>query len=284
MPRVLFVADLNFYAKGHSRLRALERLGAEVEAISHTPVAANERGHPEFSLLFRVAWKLGIHMDTEGVNAALPVRAAAFRPEVIWIEKGNMVKPATLLRLRQICPNAVIASYSEDDMYNPINRTLAYQRGLKHYHIVFVSKTFNADPEELPRLGAKVCLPVDKAYDPDQHMPLDVTEDERIALGADVGFIGTYAPERGHDLRFLAANGLQVRVWGNGWEDFRGAHPNLIVERRPLVNRPADLQYTKGIAATKINLGFLRKVNRDLQTDRSVEIPACGGFMLAEHS
>jgi len=283
-PRVLFVADLNFYAKGYSRLEALTRLGAVLDPVSHTPVSASEEGHPDFSLLFRFAWKLGIHMDTEQVNAYLLRRAAKFEPDIIWIEKGNMIRPGTLKTLHDICPTAVIASYSEDDMYNPINRSLAYQRGLRHYDIVFVSKSFNAEQEELPSLGAEVCLAVDKAYDPEQHLPLTLSDDDQRELAADVGFIGTYAPERGRDVLFLAKNGLSVRVWGNGWEDFRGRHENLTVERRALVNQPKNLRYTKGIAATKINLGFLRKVNRDLQTDRSIEIPASGGFMLAEYS
>ena len=211
-PRVLLVADLNFYAKGNSRLQALKRLGARVEGLSHTPLGNEADGTPKYSLGFRIAWKMGIHMDTEQVNARLPAQARAFDPDIIWIEKGNMIRPGTIAALRQVCPNSVIASYSEDDMYNPINRSMAYQRGLKHYHIVFVTKSFNAEPEELPTLGARVCQFVDKAYDPEQHFDIDMTDDERRELGADIGFIGTYAPERGHDVMFLAKNGFSVRV------------------------------------------------------------------------
>ena len=282
--RVLLVADLNYHAKGHSRLQALKRLGLETRGISHTPIDVASHAEIRPSLAFRIAWKFGFHLDTENVNKWLPSEALDFKPDIIWIEKGNMVKPATLFYLRKQFTRSVVASYSEDDMFNRINRTLAYAQGLRHYHIVFITKSYNANKNELPSLGAQVCQFVDKAFDPEQHRPIPITDEERKNYGSDIGFIGSYAPERGRDVLFLAENGLSIRVWGNGWETFKHAHPNLRIERQALVNRPDDFRYTKGIIATKINLGFLRKVNRDLQTDRSVEIPACGGFMLAERS
>tara|TARA_Y100001960_G_C14631459_1_gene806014 strand:- start:211 stop:1218 length:1008 start_codon:yes stop_codon:yes gene_type:complete len=265
-------------------MRALERLGLKIKPVTHTAIGGNDKGYPDLSISFRLAWKIGIHIDTEKVNRILPIEAKTFTPDLVWIEKGNMIKPATIKRMKAASPNAVIVSYSEDDMFNELNRTRAFTAGLAHYDIVFTTKSHNTNPDELKALGARRCIMVDKAFDPDQHYPVDITHDELNAYGSDIGFIGSYARERGEDVMMLAKNGFQVRVWGNGWNSFMETHPNLKVERRALVNTDGDLLYSKAIAATRINLGFLRKANRDLQTDRSIEIPACGGFMLAEYS
>lgn len=282
--RVLFVGDLNPWSKGVIRGDAFRALGFEVEALSHTARGDPETGGGRPSLAFRIGWKLGVQIDTEGVNRRI-IDAARARPaDLIWIEKGNMIRPATLRALRALCPDARLASYSDDDMTARHNRTRAYARGLRSYDVVFTTKSYNAAPGELPALGARRVVVLDKAFDPAQHRPVPVDASARAAYGADVGFIGSFERPRAEAMARLARDGIAVRVWGNGWEAFRDGHDNLTLERRPLINSQRELRYSTGIAATRINLAFLRKANRDLQTDRSIEIPACGGFMLAEYS
>ena len=280
----LLVGDLNEYSKGFSRLKAFRALGIDVEACSHSPAGDETLGYPRLSFTFRVAWNLGFHLDTECANEWLIESAQRISPRIIWIEKGNMVRRSTLMRLKAICPDACLASYSDDDMFNRTNTSRTYRQALSAYDVIFTTKSFNAASDELPAMGARRVIAVDKAYDPDQHFPIKPTEADLEALGSDVGFIGSFEADRAAQMLALARAGIRVRVWGNGWERFNPGEPNLVVERRPLVNRREFLSYTRGICSTRINLAFLRKANRDLHTDRSVEIPACGGFMLAEYS
>jgi len=108
-----------------------------------------------------------------------------------------------------------------------------------------------------------------------------VTPGMRERFGGPVGFIGSYEEERASFLHYLAKQGIPVRVWGGiSWKRCRFRHPNLRLEYRELVG-PA---YAPAICSFDINLCFLRKKNRDLQTTRSVEIPACGAFLLAERT
>ena len=188
---VLFVGDLNPYSNSYARLKGFRSLCGDVHARSHTPQGDNEKGFAKPSLSFRVGWKLGFHLDSERINDWLRDMTERVSPDLVWIEKGNMIRPVTLARLRQICPSSRIVSYSDDDMFAWHNRTWAYQRGLSHYDVVFTTKSYNADATELPRMGARKVLMVDKAFDPDDHRPVDLSPEEFDELSAEVGFIGS---------------------------------------------------------------------------------------------
>jgi spore maturation protein CgeB len=281
--KVVLVTDLNVYGEGYARFQAMKQVVSEVHALPMAPIGGADRGYVESSLLEKLVRKAGFEIDTEKVNAALLAKVTAWRPDVVWIDKGNMIYPTTLARVRRAAPRALLASYAGDDMFAWHNRTWFYKWGLKHYDVVFTTKSNNADPGELPSFGARRVVFVNNAYEPTHH-PLDVTEAERAELGSDVGFIGSFEASRFEAMLFLAEHGVRVRVWGNNWHSKIGVHPNLMVEGKALVNTDTDLRYTKGICSTRINLGFLRKINRDLQTARSVEIPACAAFLLAERT
>lgn len=281
--KVLFVSDLNAHGNAFIRFKTFQELGCELRGISIVPSGGDDRGFVALSPLEKIAWKLGFPLDSVGAQRQLLTLLRSWKPDILWIEKGNTMRPDVLAEARALAPAAVIVSFSPDDMFARHNRSWYYTWGLKHYDVVFTTKSYNADAAELPALGARCVVPVDNFYDA-RHFPIAVTDDERKRFGAKVGFIGTYEEDRFSSMLFLAEHGIDVRVWGNGWEKKIGCHPNLRVEGKPLMNQTADLLYTKGVCSTLINLGFLRRMNRDLQTDRSVVIPACGAFLLAERS
>jgi len=275
---ILFIGDLFPFGRTYQRKRALEELGHSVTAHSLTTEDWYYKSKP--SLLYRVLWKAGFPPDLAQTNKAILRKVQNGHFDIVWIEKGNNVWPRTLRAAKEVSPTTQIVSYTEDDMFAPHNRSIFYTRGLKHYDLVFTTKSYNCTPNELPSLGAKRVIFVDKAFDIHAHRPIPVTLNDVEALGGDVGFIGSFERERAESMLYLAKNGVLVRVWGNGWSKLARYHPNLLIENRPLYGD----DYVKGLCATRINLCFLRKINRDLQTDRTMEIPACGAFMLADRT
>jgi spore maturation protein CgeB len=73
---------------------------------------------------------------------------------------------------------------------------------------------------------------------------------------------------------------VRLAIWGYRWDRARSA-----LVRRAVRSGPAlETNYAKAICGSKINLCFLSRLARDAVTQRSVEIRACGGFMLAERT
>jgi spore maturation protein CgeB len=255
------------------RANALAALGHTVHHVLSGP----PRSRAGFQL-YRVSYKLGRPFDLCGANAAIAREVARRRADVVWIDKGLEIRPATLAALRrQPSPPALVA-YSPDDMLNPQNQSRYYLEGLALYDLHVTTKSYNV--AELRELGARDVIFVDNAFDPATHRPLELSAEDRLRYGAGAGFVGAMESDRAEQIVRLAEAGIEVAVRGPGWERLGRSHPNLRLDPRTL----HDIEYTKAINATRINLGFLRKVNRDQQTTRSVEIPACGAFLLAERT
>lgn len=261
------------------RIHALRALGCEVEVIdSAVPasVVASLSGRIR-ARLFRHGYD--VRAADPGRNRPRLLHAARQRPwDVLWLEKALTIDGDAIAELRAASPGVQVVGFSPDDMDARHNQSLQFLSALPAYDCFLTTKSCNV--AELRRLGCRAVAVVGNGYDPTAFRPMAATAAEAAALGGDVGFIGTFEAERADAMLHLARNGVQVRVWGNDWERMRGAHANLRIEGRPLYGD----DFAKACGAFKINLGFLRKLNRDQQTTRSVEIPASGGFILAERT
>ncbi|MCF7894506.1 MAG: glycosyltransferase [Candidatus Omnitrophica bacterium] len=275
---ILFVSNLNPYFRGYQRLQSLCDLGYDVDAISYI-LQDNQNLKSRLKLFFgKVCNKILWPLDTNKINFKIKEKVLKKRFDIIWIEKGNIIKPSTLKFIKNKSSESKIISCSEDDMYALHNHSFYYRMGLCYYDYVFTTKTYNLT--ELKRFGARKVILFKDAYDRELHSPRKLSAEERERYGSDVGFIGTFEKHRAKQMLYLADNGIRVEVYGNGWDKWKSKHHNLIIHRKAIYGE----EYVKVINATKINLCFLRKINRDKTTSRSIEIPACGGFMLAERT
>lgn len=234
-------------------------------------------------------YKIKHHLFLMGLPCRLPdidhanqkIIAALMKKEyeILWIDKGITIRKETLRRAKELSPKTVIVSYSPDNMAMRHNQSQNYLDSIPYYDLHITTKSYIID--DMKRLGCKEVLFSTKSYEETFHYPRNVTKDDVERLGADVGFVGAWEEERMNSILYLTRNGVKVRVFGNdGWACCKGDNPNLTIEDYGLY----DEDYAKSFMCFKISLCFLRKMNFDQQTSRTMEIPACGGFMLAERT
>ena len=234
-------------------------------------------------------FKMAYHLFVWGLSVKLPENNNENKQiielvnknnyDIIWIDKGLTVYPETLCYIKKKLPNTKIISYSPDNMALRHNQSYQYLKCLPYYDFVVTNKSYII--EDIKKMGAKNVIFVNNSFESSFHYPRDLNSDDYIRLGADVGFVGTWEKERCESILYLVDHGIQVRVFGDKkWQKYKYYSPNLIIESHGLF----DEDYAKSFKAFKISLCFLRKMNFDQQTTRTVEIPACGGFMIAERT
>lgn len=242
------------------------------------------------SLAQRVLRKFAPSPSPRSIAAVSRLAAAEmerFRPDLTFFVKLRYVTTELLEKAAQYGPRL---SYMNDDMFNPDNQTASFHDNIRAVDWILTTKSYNV--REFLGAGAANATYIPNAYDPAIHYPVEPSPVEREVLGGDVGFIGTFRRDRADFLARLKAGAMDVRlnVWGGGWDKMSRADnwDRAWAWRclRPCVHR-AELfceAMGKAIQSSRLMLGLLFRKNRDLHTSRSFEIPACGGFMLAERT
>jgi spore maturation protein CgeB len=271
---LLYIGEIWPGSTSAMRAEALAAIGFQVTTV---PSNRPPRQASVTALTQRIQYRLRMPPDPSRINAYARNQARCF--DVLWIDKGNVIRPGTLSAARRANPRLKIIGYSPDDMVQRHCTSIWFHRTLREYDAYITTKTFNC--AELTALGCPRVVFSPNAYDPATHRPLPVTADERRMFGSPVGFIGGFEQDRAEWLMALAkTTGMAIAITGPGWDVVRRSAPANV----RFLPSAFDDDYAKRICATDINLGFLRKCNRDQQTQRSVEIPACGGFLLAERT
>lgn len=262
------------------RIEALERLGYDVEVFDSYSPHRSDSAKLFYAICNRLFQK-GLPVPLPGqalLNSELQNKSHDGPWDIFWFDKANHISERTISFIKQSNPDASLVGYSPDDMFMRCSQSQQFLDHLHSYDVFFTTKTYNV--EELESLGCRKALFIGNGYDPVWHRPHDLDSDDIVSFGSDVGFMGRYESQRFDSICFLAQHGINVRAWGWGWEGVESPFGNLTIEVKPLYRN----DYAKACCATKINLGFLSKITRDQQTTRTVEIPACGGFLLAERT
>ncbi len=276
--RIIFVGMTAPGSRTLQRIRTLREMGHTVSVVPTHPEGATYEDRP--SLTERIRYRLRVPGDLADANGAIRRLLSQAPHDVLWLDRAVAVRADTLRAVKKIAPALRIVWYAEDDMMNPHHLSRWTEHALRLFDLWVTTKSANARPEEMPAKGVRRVLFVDNSYDPVLHRPVPVSVEDVRAFGSDVSFVGTYEQARARCLADLARAGFDVRVWGNGWERFRDRPQGLRIEDRPVY----DDDYAKVVCASRLNLCFLRKENRDLQTCRSIEIPAMGGLMVHERN
>lgn len=201
------------------------------------------------------------------------------RPAIVIILKGLHIGQEDVRTMRST--GAWVVNINHDDFFssNRNNWSPRQRAALAEYDYVFTTREVNV--EEVRSRNPRVeFFPF--AYYPRIHRPVEIPASELPMWGVDVVFVGTWERERCLLLEDLVrCVPARYAVWGTQWERVSSRSPLApFLEKRPIVME----ELAKALRGAKIALAFLRKENRDDYTQRTFEIPACGGVLLGERT
>lgn len=264
------------HTRGTSKHRAdaLVRLGHQVQTIDPELMVPSGR------FATKLHWETGGLLCEKAVKNAVLSRLEHDSFDVTIVNGGRYVGPSLVTELRRRF--GPVLNYNNDDPFGGRDRFswALYLRTLPYYDLVAVLREENV--AEARARGAKQVLRVWFSADEVAHAPRVLTPEDDARWGSEVVFVGTWMPERSPFMVQLLERGVPLSLYGGRWQKSPEWPALQSVWKGPATK--TDDEYAKAIQASKICLGLLSKGNRDLHTQRSLEVPYLGGLLCGERT
>lgn len=264
---------------------AFEQLGHETYKFAwHECFSANSDTRPLTRLSSKIQNKFMIGPLVLRLNRDLIRFASRLQPDLIFIYRGTHIFGKTVRQIKQLCGNALVLGYNNDDPFSPQYPRWKWRHFLDsvpEYDLTLAYRKHNI--AEYLAAGARRVELLRSWYVPERNYPAQLTDLEKSKYDCDVVFIGHYEDDgRLECLGKISRRGWSLKVFGPEWgrADLRGQGLDSLMPIEALRGG----EYNKALGAAKIALCFLSKLNRDTYTRRCFEIPATKTFMLAEYT
>lgn len=271
--KILYIGDGTGTSK--HRADALKRLGYEVIAIDPFSFL------PDHWLIHFWQWRTGGIILENIVRRRITslLEKMNIRFDITFINHGELIGPKIFEILREY--SLFIVNYNVDDPFGgrDLNKWYFYLKSLPLYDLVVVVRKENVD--EAYAYGAKKVIHVFRSADEIAHTPCKLSAEDIEKWSSDILFVGTWMPERGPFMAKLIEAGVPLSIYGSHWN--KAKEWNLIQKCWKGSGLHGD-DYAKAIQSAKACLGLLSKANRDLHTQRSLEVPYLNGLLCAERT
>jgi spore maturation protein CgeB len=277
MRALLFGTDAPEATARH-RADALRRLGWETTQVDALRRFQNRLRGQFGRLHYHTGYRF-LRQDTlRWLEDEIPARGPY---DLCWIDGGVLFDRFSVRFLKSVCRRVVL--FNHDDPSGPRDRRRfgTLRDAIREYDLCTVVRPFNVP--EFRSLGAKDVLYTYRSYDEVAHAPVPGSEAPDPRFRSEVAFVGTNIPGEGRDrfLLQLADAGLDLAIWGSGWE-----RSPLWPRLRPYVRGGAiaGRDYVDALRGARLCLGLLSRGNRDEHTTRTMEIPYAGGLLCAQRT
>jgi spore maturation protein CgeB len=201
--------------------------------------------------------------------------------DVLFVLKGLLISKFDIEKIKKLGIYTILINH--DDVFSAFknSRSKIQFECLPYYDQVYVTKEINYH-ELLQNIKSVKFIPF--SFYPKIHSVPDYDLDDKNKWGYDLLFVGSCYESRKNVLEYLVKNlpsNIRIGIFGNGWNKVS----KFSLLKKHITNKVLNYdEMRKAFYYSKISIGFLCKENRDDHTQRTFEIPACGGLLLAERT